>query len=205
MVTLQTDYDQFSIVAAKILATSEKSSDLDLEYRKLIAETLLLRLFYELDGCVEEVILKLVRGCAYLDGSHPKLICAPFKSKDAARQHILKKSKSYYLEWTTIGKINKNLNGILDPADHFITTRTVYNGIYEDMRNVRNHVAHNTSSTKQRFSPVVQRIYSSTAGISAAKFLLSPRVAVAGYTGKENILEQYIRWTKVFVKVLIKA
>lgn len=205
MVTLQTNYKEFSSVTAKLLDLSNQSRNLDISYQKLIAETLMLRLFYELDGCVEGIILKLIRGASYLDGTKPALLISPFKSADAARQHIIKAHKAYYLEWTTLTKTNKYLTGILDPSDHFLSTRTSYDSTYEDMRNVRNHVAHNTQSTKNKFSPIVKRLYAGTSGISAAKFLLSPRAAITGYTGTDIVLAQYIRWAHVFVKTITKS
>lgn len=205
MVTLQTNYTEFSNATTKLLALSNQSRSLDLLYQKLIAETLMLRLFYELDDCIEGIILKLVRGAPYLDGTKPLLLRAPFKSTDAARQHIIKAHKVYYLDWTTLAKTTKYLGGIIDPSDHFLTTRTLHDSIYEDMRNVRNHVAHNTQSTKNKFSPIVKRLYAGTSGISAAKFLLSARAAVTGYAGSEIVLAQYVRWARVFIKTATKA
>ncbi|WP_367394567.1 hypothetical protein [Cupriavidus sp. Agwp_2] len=205
MVTLGTEYNRFNAVTTKLLDISRNAGSLDIPYQKLIAETLMLRLFYELDGCIEGIVLKLVRGTPYLDGNQPQLLRAPFRSQEAARQHILATHRKYYLEWTTLNKTQTYLRGIVDPNDHFLVTRAVYNSVYEDMRNVRNHVAHNTASTKARFIPVVRRIYANTAGISPAKYLLSRRNAIIGYAGTETVLSQYIRWSRLFVKTLTKS
>jgi hypothetical protein len=205
MVTLNTDYARFVVVTTKLLDIHRRSQGLEIEYQKLIAETLILRLFYELDNCVEGVILKLLRGGLYLDGSSPILLRPAFPSQDAARKYILKTNKLYYLEWATLNKVTKNLNGIMDSSDHFLTTRNLYDGTYEDMRFVRNHVAHNTTSTRTKFVAVVKRVYRTPVGISSAKFLLSKRTAVTSYMGSEMVIAQYIRWSKIFIKELTKS
>lgn len=205
MVTLHTNYAGFVTVTTKLLDIHKRSQALEVGYQKLIAETLILRLFYELDKCIEGVVLKLVRGVRYLDGCVPILLIAPFPSQEAARQHIVRTNRYLYLEWTKLQKVIRNLNGIMDSNDHFLVTRNLFDGTYEDMRHVRNHVAHNTASTKVKFGPVVQRVYPTTVGISAAKFLLSRRPAVIGYTGSEMIVAQYIRWAKTFIKTLTKS
>jgi hypothetical protein len=205
MITLQPDYARFGIITTALLDINQRAKGLDVAYQKLIAETLMLRLFYELDQCVEGVILKLIRGVPYLDGSTPLLMIGAFRSQDAARQYIIRTKRQNYLEWTTLPKITRNLTGILDLTDHFMVTRSTFDGVYEDMRHVRNHVAHNSASTRAKFASVVQKVYLVTAGINAAKFLLSQRTAVVGYTGSDMVVAQYIRWSRVFVKALTKS
>lgn len=210
MVTLNTDYARYATSTAKLMDIHVRAQGIEVEYQKLIAETLLLRLFYELDQCVEGVILKLIRGAKYLDGSAPLLLRTAFRSQDAARQHIIganraRGHRAYYLEWTTLAKVNQNLNGIVDPSDHFLVTRNIHDGTYEEMRHVRNHVAHNTPSTRARFSTVAQGLFTSTAGISPARLLLSKRRAICGYSGNEMVIAQYIKWSKTFVKTLTKS
>jgi hypothetical protein len=205
MVTLHTSYARFGAVTTKLLDVHSRSLSLEIEYQKLISETLMLRLFYELEKCVEDVILKLIRGVQYLDGCVPILLIAPFPSQEAARQHIVKTNRGYYLEWTNVQKVTRNLKGIMDAADHFLVTRHLFDGTYEDMRHVRNHVAHNTASIKVKFGHIVRRIYPTTTGISAAKFLLSRRPALIGYAGSEMVVAQYIRWAKAFIKELTKS
>jgi hypothetical protein len=209
MVTLNTDYTKFRAITLRLLDISARTRTLDVEYQKLIAETLLLRLFYELDQCVESIVLKILRGAPYIDGTKETLLCQAFSSKDAARQHMLmlgRKSKPrYYLEWTTLAKTLANLAGTLSPSDHFITTRTLHDGVYESIRGIRNHIAHSTASTKLQYVSIVKSVYASPNGISPSKFLLSQRTAIPSYVGKDIVIAQYIRWSNTFVKILIKA
>lgn len=205
MVTLNTDYVRFVGITTKLLDIHQRSQSLPIEYQKLIAENLMLRLFYEMDQCIEGIVLKLIRGTSYLDGNPPILLRPAFASQEAARKYIVRTKKLNYLEWTTLNKVTKNLSGILASTDHFLVIRNLFDGTYEEMRHVRNHVAHNTTSTKAKFTPVAQKVYASTAGISSAKFLLSKRPAVTGYIGNEMVIAQYIKWSKAFIKTLSKS
>lgn len=209
MVTLNTDYKNFRLVTARLLDVNHRAQSLDVEYQKLIAETLMLRLFYELDQCVETIVLKLLRGAPYLDGTSPVLLCPAFPSQDAARKHMLmmgrRNKPRYYLEWTTLAKTLANLNGVMSPTDQFIVTRTLHDGVYESIRGVRNHIAHGTASTKAHYTTIVRSVYASHLGISPAKFLLSQRKAIQGYAGNEMIIAQYIRWSGTFVKMLTRS
>lgn len=205
MVSLTSDYQRFVFLTNELLILSQRSNSLDLDYQKLIAENIMLRLFYELDNCVGNIALKLTRGVLYLDGSKPLLLVAGFRSVDSARQHILRATGKYYLEWTVLSKIQNNLSGILNATDHFLTTRSIHNATYEDMRHVRNHIAHNSTSTKIKFSAISTRIFSASRGINPGRLLLSNRPAVPGNPPSEKIIIQYIKWSKVFIKTLTKA
>ncbi|WP_147375793.1 hypothetical protein [Noviherbaspirillum cavernae] len=189
----------------ELLQLNHKLTNLELEYQKLISENIMLRLFYELDKCAENIALKLTRGVLYLDGSAPRLLIPGFRSVDAARQHMLQVTKKYYLEWTTLSKIQKNLNGILDPGDHFLSIRSLHDATYDDMRHVRNHIAHGSTSTQLKFSALSTKIFSASRGINPGRFLLSCKAAIPGNPPKDRIIVQYIRWSKVFIKTLTKS
>jgi hypothetical protein len=209
MVSLKPDYARFAKVSSTLIDLNQRAVGLPPEYQKLIAENLMLRLFYELEQAFESIALKLITGASYLDGTAAILITPRFKSQGAAKKHILnalstKKRAAYYLEWTMLSKIERNLSGILNPVDHFMTTRSLHDAIYEDMRSIRNHIAHNSASTRTKFSPLIQRTYATTKGISPAKFLLCQRAVIPGYQGKEMAIIQYIKWSRAFIKTLTK-
>ncbi len=210
MIKLQPDYDRFGKVCTSLLNLHRRAGGLDIEFQKLIAENLMLRLFYELERVIEPIALKLVTGACYLDGSAPMLLIPKFVSQDASRKFMLgaqstKKRTAYYLEWTMLSKVQGNLKGILDPADHFLATRGLHDATYEEMRHIRNHIAHSSASTRVKFSLVAKRIYGTTHGISPAKLLLSQRVAIPGYVGKDAAVVQYIKWSRIFLKTLTKS
>lgn len=104
-----------------------------------------------------------------------------------------------------LSDIKANLNGILDVNDHFIATRGLFDTTYEEMRHIRNHLAHNTESTRRPFAALVNRVYSTTHGISPAKYLLSRKAVVPNYSGNDLAVAQYIRWSGLFLKTLTKS
>lgn len=209
MTSLRPDYDRFAKVCISLLDVNHRAGGLDIEFQKLIAENLMLRLFYELDRVIEPIALKLLTGAEYLDGSAPTLLVRRFVSQDAAKRHMLavlsRRRHAYYLEWTMLAKVQGNLNGILAPADHFLTTRGLHDATYEEMRFIRNHIAHNSASTRTKFATVARRIYGTTRGITPAKLLLSQRAAVPGYIGREAAVVQYVKWSRTFLKTLTKS
>lgn len=210
MTSLRPDYNRFGQVCTSLLDVNHRARGLDIEFQKLISENLMLRLFYELDRVIEPIALKLITGTPYLDGSTPTLLVPRFVSQDAAKRHILaalstRRRTVYYMEWTMLAKVQANLNGILAPADHFLTTRSLHDATYEEMRFVRNHIAHNSASTRAKFAGVSGRIYGTTRGITPAKLLLSQRAAVPGYIGREAAVVQYVKWSRTFLKTLTKS
>lgn len=206
MVTLLSDYANFNSVTVKLLDVQRRASSLDVEFQKLIAENLMLRLFYELEGTVETVAMKLACGAPFMNGTAPLLLLPPFRGQEKVRQFIIagKKSKSY-LKWTTFSDLKSNLGLILDQKDDFLSVRKLFDSTYEDMRHVRNHIAHNTESTRKKFVPVAGKVYVKTQGISTAKFLLCQRAAIPSYGGTESAIVQYIKWSRTFLKALLKA
>ena len=209
MPSVATDVGRLTGDVDALLALLKDVETLDYRYQKIVAETIVLRLFYGLDAAVEGIALKLARGVPYVDGSKPILLCAPFKSIAAAETAILgsKKSGAVYLKWTTLVDIQKNLKLILDPTDHFIIHRVSHDSTYEAMRHIRNHIAHSTKSTARRYHAVISQLYGGPRkGISPGKLLLSQRAAIPGVGVPTNrqVVEQYLSWSKTFIKTLAK-
>ena len=141
--------------------------------------------------------------------TRPTLLCAPFCSISLAEAAVISARKRHvkYVKWTTLKDIQGNLSTFMPLTEHFLNERKVLDPVFEDMRRVRNHIAHGTKSTKAGFAAVVNGVYPSPKGISPGKFLLSKRLAFVGASGhgRQRVIEQYLRWAKVAVKVLAKA
>ncbi|MET3234189.1 UNVERIFIED_ORG: hypothetical protein ABIC54_006405 [Burkholderia sp. 1263] len=211
MAGLEIEYRRFLRATDTLLDLYARIAGLDIPFQKLIAENIHLRLFYELDKAVGEVALRMMRGATYLDGSSPTLLVPAFSSANAAGAAIIAKSRRrlYYLEWTTLTKIQSNLDTLLDPADHFLATFGLHITVYDDIRIVRNHIAHNTDSTRRQFSTITSRLFPLARGISPAKLLISRRTVLPSSTtsgiGNFTACEQYIKWARLFLKVLTKS
>lgn len=211
MAGLEIEYRRFLHATDALLDLHTRIAGLDIPFQKLIAENIHLRLFYELDKTIGEVALRIMRGATYLDRSSPALLVPAFSSVNAAGAAIIAKSRRrlFYLEWTTLTKIQSNLDTLLDPTDHFLITFRLHNTVYDDMRIVRNHIAHNSDSTRRQFSAVTSRLFPLARGINPSKLLISKRVVLpsptTGGVGNLAACEQYIRWARLFLKILTKS
>lgn len=195
--------DQLRLVLSDISA-------LEPRFQRLIAETAMLRLFYGLDNFSEAVALKLLTNTDYGDGSIPNRINPPFRSKALAAESVLRSrgARIRYLKWTTLQDYQMNLAGFLPANEHLLTERQVIDRVMEDMRHIRNHIAHGTKSTRVKFTAVVRSIYlGNTRGISPGKLLLSRKLGFVGAPGhgRTSIIEQYLLWSKVAAKALTKC
>lgn len=211
MSTLATEVNRFNREVDLLAATIVDCDRLEIKYQKLIVETALLRLFYHMDAAMEGIALKLLSGTPYVDGTRPMLMVTPFSSATAASNHMLgriRNGRATYLSWTTNANVVSNLRNLISPTDHILTHRSTHDAIYEDMRGIRNHIAHRTRSTGLHFSSVVANIYPARPrGITPARVLLSPRHALRGAPARQGrkVIEQYVGWSKVFFKTLARA
>ena len=212
MASLEREVRTLHRLADELLATVLVTDDLDIKFQRLIAETALLRLFYSLESAIVNISHKLLLNTAYCDvpASRPSLLRPPFRSASSAEAAVIaaRGRRVRYVKWSTLNDIQGNLSNFLQPTEYFLVERQNLDPVFEDLRRVRNHIAHGTRSTQAGFSAVVNGVYPlSPKGISPGKFLLSKRLAFTGASGhgRQRVIEQYLRWAKVAVKTLVKA
>lgn len=213
MASLERDERALHRLIDGLLLTLVDTGDLELKFQKLIAETAMLRLFYGLENAVANVSHKLLMNTAYCDTPPTRPVflpgVAPFRRLADAETAVIRSRgpRARYTKWTQLSDVQANLAAFLDPTDHFLAERANLDFVFEDMRKVRNHIAHNTRSTATAFASVVARIYPlQPRGITPGKLLLSQRQAFAGAptAGQPAIIVQYLRWTKVAITKLAK-
>lgn len=212
MASLDREVKALNRLADELLATVSAIENLEMKFQRLIAETAILRLFYSLENAVESISHKLLINTPYCDlpPTYPVLLVPPFRSMSLAEAAVInaRGKRVRYVKWTMLHDVRENLSSFLQPTDHFLTERMVLDPVFEDMRRVRNHIAHGTKSTKAGFVAVVNSVYPlGYRGISPGKFLLSKRLAFIGAPGhgRQSVIEQYLRWAKVAIKALVKA
>jgi hypothetical protein len=207
--SLQPDYASFLILVNGLRSDVSAASTLDLRFQRLIAETAMLRLFYGLDNLIVTCALKLLTNSNYCDASPPARNLPAFRSKALAEAAILaaRPRGLPYLKWTQLTDFNRNLVPFLPLTEHYLQERAVMNSVLEDMRHVRNHIAHGNNGTRAKFTTVVHRIYlGRPRGISPGKLLLSPKQAFLGApTGGQPVIEQYLLWARLAAKSLTKG
>ncbi len=104
-----------------------------------------------------------------------------------------RRQRRRYLKWTTASFIKETCKHVLDESDRFLIQIDKNSQLISDVNDVRNHIAHKASSTRQRFKDVVRRTYGYNRNVTPSQFLISP----AGVTTPN--LDTYIQASKIAI------
>ncbi len=179
----------------KLLRYRSESEDLDARYQHFIAEMIMLRLFSIFEDSVAEIAYKLVSGAVYVNGGSPTLTTQA-GSINSARGLFLNHGRAtpvQNLKWTKSKYIRESVQHVISTSDPFIRSTQRNGNIIEEMRKVRNVLAHNTTSAKADFKTVVRVTYGANVNITPGAFLSSTR-----RTTKCN-LDRYLSSTKAIL------
>ena len=139
-----------------------KSKSLPSDMQGFVAELLMLRLFGILETCMREVSIRIACGVPYRNGiaSHPIVLCTN-KAEAIEKFHTEGRSRrATYLQFSNVRNI-------------------------EEMRKVRNHIAHHTQSTLSDYKQVIRTRYGANLKIKPGAFLIStkrePRALIETY------------------------
>lgn len=164
-----------SLSQIKILENYRNSSlALEAKFQHLIAEVILLRLFSIIENCIRETALKLACGSSYINGTHPNPIITCKNMIEASTKfQSFNRRKQISLKWTKVTFINKNINEIILPTEPFRTKLTHFSNTYDEMRKVRNHIAHRANSTYTDYKQVITQTFGGQLKIKTGAFLTS--------------------------------
>ncbi len=170
-----------------------ESENLEAKYQHFIAEMIMLRLFSIFEDSVAEIAYKLASGAVYSNGIHPNLTVTA-SSMTGARGLFLNHGRAnpvQNLKWTKSRFIRESVQHVISIADPFISSAQKNGNIIEEMRKVRNVLAHNTTSARTDFKTVVRLTYGANVNIIPGAFLSSTR-----RTSMCN-LDKYLTTTKI--------
>ena len=146
-------------------------------HQHLIAELIMLRLFSIVESAIEDIACKLVAGSPYVNGLLPaRLVSA--KSRDGARSAMLtygQQNPKSFLRWTSVKDIRESTSKVLKSTDPFITYAQAHGNILNEMRKVRNFLAHRGPKTRQGYREVVRVVYGANSRVRIEAFLTSRR------------------------------
>lgn len=182
--------DRYLVVARKVAFIE------DHEIRKMMAELVMMRLFDDLQELVEGVAIRLACGATYMDGSTPVLLVPHFRDTGQALTAFdtLSRARPKHAKWSKAGFINDAVKYVLDPVEHFRITCSAVGSDLNEMRVVRNKIAHRRVP---EYRNVVRRYYGAYRNnVSPGILLLSPRF---------DLLSSYIRKSVVIARSLCKA
>lgn len=151
-------------------------SSLEAKYQYMIGEVVMLRLFAIFETAASEIALKLACGATYRNGNNP-VVHSPCRSINDAYTKMLSLNRGgrpfRFLKWTKANYIKDGIEHVLDTTDKFYTNIQNHSNIINEMRVVRNHIAHRNKSTAQSFNVELRKIYGANPRLTMGAFLVS--------------------------------
>lgn len=143
-----------------------------------VAEIMMLRIFSVLEYAIRETATRLACCAPYRNGDSPIDIIYPCSSLSDAinkfKTYNRTKAKSY-LQFTNVKQTNDSIKYIIGASEPFRMKLVRYGNQFEEMRKIRNHIAHRTSSTRQDFKDVIRQKYGANLRINPSAFLISTK------------------------------
>nr|WP_308991675.1 hypothetical protein [Mariniflexile sp. KMM 9835] len=151
------------------------SSSLSAKYQHFISEVVMLRLFSVLETSISECAFKLACGANYRSGVSPILLhnCRSMVDAHSNMLTMGRRRPAIYLKWTRADFIEYSIKNVLDTRDSFYRNISYHSLLIDEMRVVRNHIAHGTSSTRLDYYRVLTRLYGGNPRLMMGAFLTS--------------------------------
>lgn len=174
---------------------------LEAKYQHFIGEMIMLRLFSIFEDTIAELAYKIAAGASYLDGSFPSLIVKS-KTTQNSRALFLNHGRNKALDnlkWTKPKFIKNSVENVIPANESFIRNVQAYGQIIDEMRKVRNTLAHNSQSARLEFKEVIRQIYGFNKTVSPGAFLISKK------HHRICNLSRYITSTKVLLSQIARG
>lgn len=150
---------------------------LEAKYQHFIGEMIMLRLFSIFEDSVAELAYKIAAGAFYSDGTVPALIVKSNRIQDS-RALFLTHGRNRPLDnlrWTKPRFIKDSVGNVIPATESFIINAQAHGQVIDEMRKVRNALAHNSASARLEFKEVVRQIYGFNRSVSPGVFLVSKK------------------------------
>jgi hypothetical protein len=195
------DYDICRKEIDKLISLEKQLGSLPPKYRKLVAEIVILRLSYLLENAITSIAVKIQCGAKYADGSLP-VVMVGATNKQAALNNMIHHGRAkprYNLKWSQVSEIKKNLKHVLNLSDNFVMVLDHHGSFIEELRRVRNRIAHNNRQSRKKYREVVKHHYG--AFLNAA----TPGVLLLSPKNSPPLIAQYLLKSRILVKQAIRA
>lgn len=170
------------------------SSSLDPKYQHFIAEIIMLRLFSILENSIKDTAMKVACQAEYRNGSIPNVNLRCKSLIDAENQFInYNRTKPQKLKWTKARFVKDSVKKIIPINEKFLLSVSNSALVLDEMRKIRNHIAHRTSSTYQDYKSVILSVFGANLKIQPGAYLISTkRLPVSR-------IDYYIRSVKIII------
>lgn len=174
----------------------QKSRSLPPGMQSFIAEILMLRLFGILEECIRETACRVACGAAYRNVT----MAVPIV-KCTSLNNALNQFKTYnrgsrtlqYLKFTNVHHTNNSVKYVIPSNEPFLVNLNLYGADFDEMRKLRNHIAHRYKSTYQDYKQIIMRRYGAYIKQSPGVYLIS-----TARSQRPKIEEYYVK-----IKVII--
>lgn len=152
-----------------------ESKAMDAKYQYMISEVIMLRLFSTLETTISEVAFKLACGALYRNGNSPLVItqCRSIQDAHSAMLNYNRQRPLQYHRWTKASFVRKSIENVLDLSDSFFVNVQNHGTLIDEMRIVRNHIAHRSSSTRTEYNQLLSRTFGGNPRLNVGPFLTS--------------------------------
>ena len=200
MASLQVCLRGFRSELSRLRAIHVSISHLSPQHRYPIAELILLRFFDSFEQLVSQTAFRLACGAKYLDGTQPTLL-ARANSLEQARFLMLTNGRiraKTSLEWSKASMIVESVNKVIDPSDHFVLYSQSHGVPINQLRVVRNVIAHRSTNAKTQYCEIILRPqYGSDLYIRPGMYLLTQRFSPSPletlFATGEIMAKEYVR------------
>ena len=149
------------------------------KYQKLTAEIIMLRLFDVFQHHLQRMVCKVACGSSYLDGSNPQLLYRA-RSIAGAETAMMTHGRSHalgFLRWSRAADVTDNAKYVIAPNDHVLVSLRRNGYAVDEMRRVRNRIAHSGQRARKDYAVVLKRYYGAQVrGVVPGTLLLSPEL-----------------------------
>lgn len=178
-----------------------KSKSLPFDMQGFVAELLMLRLFSVLETCVRDVSVRIACGVSYRDGtsSNPIVLCSNIddaieKFKTEGRANRIKN-----LHFSNVSNTNEAIKNVIQSTEPLRLKLTRFGVAFEEMRKVRNHIAHRTSNTYNDYKSVIRSHYGAYLKIKPSSFLISTK------REPRPVIDTYLQTAKIIIDEITKG
>jgi hypothetical protein len=125
----------------------------------MLAEMITLQAFYLFETAIEDLAAKIVCGARYGDGVVPVLThnAASIDAALIAMRTFGRTKPKGILKWNKAREINGNVRYVMPAAENFCSSCRTHSARLNEIRIVRNHIAHGNKGTRTEFARVVER------------------------------------------------
>lgn len=171
------------------------------KYQKLTAEIVMLRLFDVFQHHLERIVCKVACGSSYLDGSSPQLLYRA-RSIAGAERAMMSHGRSPplgFLRWSKAADVTENAKYVIASNDHVLVSLRRNGHVVDEMRRVRNRIAHSGVRARRDYTVVLRHHYGAQVrGVLPGTLLLSSR-------WNPTLLVRYLSSTKTLARELVRG